>query len=189
MENVNCPGWPLYINDRHIYVRAMQISSMTMNVDGSWLAGFQGGYPAQYLTQSFIKVTSAQVGDYLIISPYGELVWMKQEDFESTYKKVGQAIPPITEIPTASADTLGGVKIGSGLDIQTDGTLSVKKAAAMDDSGYPVISSLADVQSALMFMAMENNQLRENLRNAGLMEITLPGKGDSSEVNDGSTKG
>ena len=73
-------------------------------------------------------------------------------------------------LPTASASTLGGVKVGSGLTI-TDGVLSadgVTPAAAQADSEATTIAQLKD----------NFNSLLAALRAAGLMEATASGGGD-----------
>ena len=73
-------------------------------------------------------------------------------------------------LPTASASTLGGVKVGFGLTI-TDGVLSadgVTPAAAQADSEATTIAQLKD----------NFNTLLAALRAAGLMEATASGGGD-----------
>jgi len=73
-------------------------------------------------------------------------------------------------LPTASASTLGGVKVGSGLTI-TDGVLSadgVTPAAAQADSEATTIAQLKENFNALLAA----------LRTAGLMEATASGGGD-----------
>ena len=73
-------------------------------------------------------------------------------------------------LPTASAGTLGGVKVGSGLTI-TDGVLSadgITPAAAQADSEATTIAQLKDSFNALLAA----------LRTAGLMETTASGDGD-----------
>ena len=69
-------------------------------------------------------------------------------------------------LPTASADTLGGVKVGSGLTI-TDGVLSadgVTPAAYQADSEASTIAALKESFNALLAA----------LRTAGLLEATAP---------------
>ena len=73
-------------------------------------------------------------------------------------------------LPTASASTLGGIKVGSGLTI-TDGVLSadgITPAAAQADSEATTIAQLKD----------NFNTLLAALRAAGLMEATASGGGD-----------
>lgn len=73
-------------------------------------------------------------------------------------------------LPTASASTLGGVKVGSGLTI-TDGVLSadgVTPAAAQADSEATTIAALKE----------DFNTLLAALRAAGLMEATGSEGGD-----------
>lgn len=73
-------------------------------------------------------------------------------------------------LPIASASTLGGIKVGSGLTI-TDGVLSadgITPAAAQADSEATTIAQLKD----------NFNTLLAALRAAGLMEATASGGGD-----------
>ena len=73
-------------------------------------------------------------------------------------------------LPAASANTLGGVKVGSGLTI-TDGVLSadgITPAAAQADSEATTIAQLKD----------NFNTLLAALRAAGLMKATASGGGD-----------
>ena len=69
-------------------------------------------------------------------------------------------------LPTASADTLGGVKVGSGLTI-TDGVLSA--------DGITPAAYIADSE-ATSYTTLKNefNALLAALRTAGLMEATAP---------------
>ena len=69
-------------------------------------------------------------------------------------------------LPTASASTLGGVKVGSGLTI-TDGVLSadgITPAAYQADSEATTIAALKESFNALLAA----------LRTAGLLEATAP---------------
>ena len=73
-------------------------------------------------------------------------------------------------LPKASASTLGGIKVGSGLTI-TDGVLSadgVTPAAAQADSEATTIAVLKE----------DFNTLLAALRAAGLMEAAASGGGD-----------
>ena len=70
-------------------------------------------------------------------------------------------------LPTATADTLGGVKVGTGLTI-TDGVLSatgVTPAAAQADSTASTIAALKE----------DFNALLAKLRTAGLLAETASG--------------
>ncbi len=69
-------------------------------------------------------------------------------------------------LPTASAETLGGVKVGSGLTI-TDGVLSadgVTPAAYVADSEATTVVGVKESLNALLAV----------LRTAGLLEATAP---------------
>ena len=73
-------------------------------------------------------------------------------------------------LPAATATTLGGIKVGSGLTI-TDGVLStdgITPAAAQADSEATTIAALKE----------DFNALLAALRAAGLMEATASGGGD-----------
>ena len=73
-------------------------------------------------------------------------------------------------LPTASASTLGGIKVGSGLTI-TDGVLSadgITPAAAQADSEATTIAALKE----------DFNTLLAALRTAGLVAATVEPSGD-----------
>ena len=46
------------------------------------------------------------------------------EATDAALYQIDQKVPPAYTLPVASADVLGGVKVGSGLAVQLDGTLS-----------------------------------------------------------------
>ena len=69
-------------------------------------------------------------------------------------------------LPTASADTLGGVKIGSGLTI-TDGVLSA-------DSVTPAAYQAASEATTIAALKEDFNTLLAALKAAGLVENTAP---------------
>ena len=57
----------------------------------------------------------------------GSKTFNGSEDVEITAADLGA----LTEIPVASSEKLGGVKIGSGIDVTTDGTISVTIPSAL----------------------------------------------------------
>ena len=69
-------------------------------------------------------------------------------------------------LPTASASTLGGVKVGSGLTI-TDGVLS---ADGITPAAYQADSEATSVAA----LKSDFNDLLAALRTAGLLETTAP---------------
>ena len=69
-------------------------------------------------------------------------------------------------LPTASASTLGGVKVGSGLTI-TDGVLSA-------DGVTPAAYQADSTASSYTQLKEDFNALLAALRTAGLMEATAP---------------
>ena len=69
-------------------------------------------------------------------------------------------------LPTASADTLGGVKVGSGLTI-TDGVLSA-------DGVTPAAYQADSTASSYTQLKEDFNALLTALRTAGLLETTAP---------------
>ena len=94
----------------------------------------------------------AHVGNELVIG--GKLTIL--EDAEVT----GLAANPLT---TATADTLGGVKVGAGLSI-ADGVFSA------DVTEVPVAEAQADSEATTVAALKENfNALLTKLRTAGLM--------------------
>lgn len=56
--------------------------------------------------------------------------WNQDNPIESDYIKNKPIIPPAYELPIASADTLGGVKVGENLTITEDGTLNAEAGGA-----------------------------------------------------------
>ena len=69
-------------------------------------------------------------------------------------------------LPTASASTLGGVKVGSGLTI-TDGVLSA-------DGVTPAAYQADSTASSYTQLKEDFNALLAALRTAGLLEATAP---------------
>ena len=69
-------------------------------------------------------------------------------------------------LPTASADTLGGIKVGSGLSI-TDGVLSA-------DGVTPAAYQADSTSSSYTQLKEDFNALLAALRTAGLLEATAP---------------
>ncbi len=69
-------------------------------------------------------------------------------------------------LPTASADTLGGVKIGSGLTI-SDGVLSVDGITPAAYQADSEATTIADLKGSF-------NALLAALRTAGFLETTTP---------------
>ena len=69
-------------------------------------------------------------------------------------------------LPTASSDTLGGVKIGSGLTI-TDGVLSA-------DSVTPAAYQAASEATTIAALKEDFNTLLAALKTAGLVESSAP---------------
>ena len=113
--------------------------------------------PATHITKNFF----AHGGDELIIG--GKLTILEGATVEGLS---GSGDSSYT-LPTASASTLGGVKIGSGLTI-TDGVLSangVTPAAAQADSDATTIAGLKENFNALLAA----------LRTAGLLAESAGG--------------
>lgn len=77
----------------------------------------------------------------------------------ATVEGLGSGAP--YSLPTASADTLGGVKVGSGLSI-TDGVLSADGITPAANQAALDASEVADVVTAF-------NALLTKLKTAGLM--------------------
>ena len=97
--------------------------------------------PDTHITKNFF----AHGGDELVIG--GKLTVLEGATVEGLSGGSGSYT-----LPTASADTLGGVKIGSGLTI-TDGVLSangVTPAAAQADSEATTIAGLKESFNALL---------------------------------------
>ena len=69
-------------------------------------------------------------------------------------------------LPTASADTLGGVKVGSGLTI-TEGVLSA-------DGVTPAACQAASEASTIAALKEDFNTLLAALKTAGLVEAAAP---------------
>ena len=80
----NCPGWPLYQTEDGIYIRAIKIASLKIELDGTGIAYFDDGYSPQHLSQAFLTVAKPEEGCYLFSSGYGELLYMGSERFEAT---------------------------------------------------------------------------------------------------------
>ena len=82
-------------------------------------------------------------------------------------------------LPAATASTLGGVKVGSGLSVAPDGTLSadgITPAANQEDSTATTVAALRD----------NFNTLLASLRAAGLMASVVYGaSGEVLEEEDG----
>ena len=95
------------------------------------------------------KINSIEAGGNVDLSGY-----LTKADASSTY--LAKADYHAYELPAASADTLGGVKVGSGLTI-TDGVLS---ANAVDLSGYQTkIGDTLDVANVHLMGADSGIQL------------------------------
>ena len=70
----------------------------------------------------------------------------------------------------ATASSLGGVKVGSGLSAAEDGTLSVAGATTEAFGGMKQLPYMADfTDSALMSFESHFNQLLAAMRTAGIM--------------------
>lgn len=65
-------------------------------------------------------------------------------------------------LPAATASTLGGVKIGSGLTVEADGTLSADGITPAENQAASEAAELADLVTAF-------NSLLSKLKAAGLM--------------------
>ena len=77
-------------------------------------------------------VTPSQLSDALsqyLVSPDGSVNIVQNADTSLTELTV---VGGLTDVPIASADTLGGVKIGKNLSITEDGTLSASTAGTTD---------------------------------------------------------
>ena len=117
--------------------------------------------PDTHITKNYM----AHGGDELVIG--GKLTILEGATVEGLS---GAGSGSSYTLPMASASTLGGVKVGSGLTI-TEGVLSadgVTPAAAQADSEATTIAQLKD----------NFNSLLAALRAAGLMEATASGGGD-----------
>lgn len=82
-------------------------------------------------------------------------------------------------LPIASADTLGGIKVGSGLTI-TDGVLSA-------DGITPAAYQADSTASAYTQLKEDFNALLAALRAAGLMEATAPETQETEGTEGGGT--
>ena len=101
-------------------------------------------------------------GDTLVIG--GKLVVEEGAEVEGLDAGGGSLTP-------ATASELGGVKVGSGLSVDSDGTLSVAPASATVAGGMKKMPYMADFTDA-NFLSFEThfNQLLASLRTAGIME-------------------
>lgn len=77
---------------------------------------------------------------------------LSSNDFTSTYKSKLDGLSNYT-LPTASATTKGGIKVGSNLSISSDGTLS---ASSVDLSPYAVSNKLAKVATSGQYSDLLN---------------------------------
>lgn len=80
--------------------------------------------------------------------------------FEESCEVEGLAADPLQK---ASADTLGGVKVGDGLSIDSDGVLSADGITPAENQADSEASTIATLKE-------DFNSLLEKLKDAGLME-------------------
>ena len=104
--------------------------------------------PDTHITKNYF----AHGGDELVIG--GKLTVLEGAEVEGLAGGGGSAYT----LPTASADTLGGVKVGAGLTI-TNGVLSLTPAEAQADSTASAYTALKE----------DFNALLAKLRAAGLL--------------------
>ena len=104
------------------------------------------------------KNYSVQGGDELHIG--GKLV------IEEGATVVGTDIPSSYELPTASASTLGGIKVGEGLTI-TDGVLSA-------DGITPVANQADSEANTIAALKEDFNTLLAAMKTAGIMAPDEP---------------
>ena len=62
-------------------------------------------------------------------------------------------------LPTATASRLGGVKIGSGISVENDGTISVSGGTTPDLSGYTTTAVTAELSAATSGIAVDLQSL------------------------------
>ena len=107
-----------------------------------------------YNTKNYME----QGGEKLVID--GEII----VNGKITLGEGGEAegFPPYT-LPEASADTLGGIKVGSGLSID-DGVLSA------DDQVTPSANQAESEAETVAALVEDVNALLSKLKTAGLME-------------------
>ena len=125
--------------------------------------------PGTHITKNFF----AHGGEQLVIG--GKLTFLDGAEVENFPGESGGGSE--YTLPTASASTLGGVKVGSGLTI-TDGVLSadgITPAAYQADSEATTIAALKENFNALLAA----------LRTAGLLEATAPETQESGETEGG----
>lgn len=88
-----------------------------------------------YVSASVYGVIGRGVSD-VKLNENGELIFIMSDGQEINLGKLPEA-----SIPTASAETLGGVKIGENLKIDENGALSVDTASEMaEDNTKPITS-------------------------------------------------
>lgn len=81
----------------------------------------------------------------------------------------GTEIPSSYVLPEASANTLGGIKVGAGLEAE-DGVLSVAEASAEAIGGVKLVANQeASTASTVAALKDDLNTLLEALKTAGVM--------------------
>lgn len=187
----NCPGWPLYQTEDGIYIRAIKIASLKIELDGAGTAYFNDGYQPQHLSQAFLIAAKPEPGSYLYSSGYGELLYMSSERFESTCQRVTSESIPVANgklkgivgsgsnviirdgsisVPVANRATAGVVKTGDGLSFALDGTMSISGAKSLDDTQPLVVTDIASAQLAVAALTDALNEIKAAMRTAKLMK-------------------
>ena len=116
-------------------------------------------------------VTPSQLADALsryLVSPNGSVKIVQNAESSLTELTVEGTSP--TDLPIASADTLGGVKIGENLSITEDGVLSSTASGDVSASGNNTFTGTNDFNGAVNLNGIttaENLTVTRNLTSSG----------------------
>ena len=100
------------------------------------------------------------VGGKLVIEEGAEVEGLNSDDSDDS-----------DTIPIASDSVLGGVKIGNGLSVTSDGILSIAPASTTMVGGMKKLPYMADFEdTSLASFESRFNQFLTALREAGIME-------------------
>lgn len=116
-------------------------------------------------------VTPSQLADALsryLVSPNGSVKIVQNAENSLTELTVEGTSP--TDLPIASADTLGGVKIGENLSITEDGVLSSTASGDVSASGNNTFTGTNDFNGAVNLNGTtiaENLTVKRNLTSSG----------------------
>jgi len=138
---MNTPRWTLYKSNGGDFIRAAKIERIEMGLDGSATAYMCDDYKPVHLSQLFLQVARPVSGFYLYDSSSGELLCMTETTLKTNYTCVEQ-------------------QGGMGLFI---------KLEALERSSYPIVSSVAECESAFRVLVDEVNDIKQAMINGGLM--------------------